>query len=227
MSEARIAPNQRVVAVGMTRSGKSELLRYLFSVMRTRRVLVDPKGEWRVPGVTCHALTAETKEGAVEQVKAIDWSQPIVHVHPTWQGWEQLAALYGAIGRLPWPVVVWTDEAYGVSSAQRRPPGLIQLQVAGGGRGHGQLIATQRPRNIARELLTESEHIFIFRGLSEPDVLAALEGAPFLPPDQAIELHRALPQYGYLWVDRIRGQVDIGDPLPERLRTLGTIRKRG
>jgi pentatricopeptide repeat protein len=66
--------NQRVLIAGMTRSGKSELARYLFAQMRVRRVLVDPKREWSlgvgVPRIELHAQTAEQAEA---EVAAIDW----------------------------------------------------------------------------------------------------------------------------------------------------------
>jgi pentatricopeptide repeat protein len=122
--------NQRVLIAGMTRSGKSELARYLFAQMRCRRVIVDPKREWSLGvGIPRIELVATTPEQAAAEVAAIDWTQPVVHVAPAWLGRRgakdaaryQLEALFAAIAALPGDVHVWIDELYGVSSSTWAP----------------------------------------------------------------------------------------------------------
>lgn len=226
----------RTVAVGMTRSGKSEILRHLFTRMATRRVLVDPKGEWVLEGAPMHQLTAAGVDQARAEIEAIDWSAPLVHVQPAWQGAgarearAQLAALYDRIARIPGELVVWTDEAYGVSSGSWSPGGFFNLLVAGAGRGHGHLAATQRPRNVARELFTEADHLFVVPPLATEDFAHVItEGAPFLPLADARDLAADLPRHGYLYVDRRDQAVLIGDPLPAHLLEHGRhqVHKRG
>lgn len=221
--------NQRVLIAGMTRSGKSELARYLFAQMRVRRVLVDPKREWSlgvgVPRIELHAQTAEHAEA---EVAAIDWRQPVVHVSPAWLGRRgakdaaryQLEALFAAIAGLPGDVHVWIDEGYGVSSSTWAPAGLIQLEVAGGGMGKGSTTCTQRPVNVAKELLTEADYLCLFGPLDREDVAESLRGCTsFLSPDRALELMAAQPRYGYLFVSKPDRSYAIAPPLPAHMRT--------
>jgi pentatricopeptide repeat protein len=221
--------NQRVLIAGMTRSGKSELARYLFAQMRCRRVLIDPKREWALGvGVPRIELGATTMEAAEREAAAIDWTQPVLHVSPLWLGRRgardaaryQLEALFARIARLPGDTHVWIDEGYGVSSASWAPAGLIELEVAGGGMGKGSTTCTQRPVNVAKELLTEADYLFLFGPLDRDDVAESLRGcSSFLPPERALELMAAQPRYGYLFVSKPDRSYAIGPPLPAHLRT--------
>jgi hypothetical protein len=218
-----IGYGQRVASVGMNGSGKSELLRFLFSQLNVRRALVDSKGEWRLPGVQRVTLTAQTLDEARAEIdERVDLAAPLIHVRPAWLGQpgskEQLAALYGALDRIRGPLTVWTDEAYAVSSSTWAPPGLLELQVGSRARGHGHFVATQRPRNVAKELLTEADHVFLFPPLDTEDLRESRRGMPFLDQDRAVTLGRELPRYGYLWADRREGAVTVFDPLPDYLR---------
>jgi hypothetical protein len=236
--------DQRVLIAGMTRSGKSELARYLFSQIRVRRVLVDPKREWSlgvgVPRVELRGGTGRTwadrLASAESEVDAIDWRQPVVHVSPLWLGRRgaqdaaraQLEALYARIDRISGPLHVWTDEGYGVSSASWAPAGLIALQVAGGGRGHGSTVCTQRPVNVAKEVLTEADYVVLFGPLDVDDVREALRGcSSFLAPDRALELMAKQPTYGYLLVSKPDRSFAIGPPLPAHYRTASAGIRRG
>jgi pentatricopeptide repeat protein len=221
--------NQRILLAGMTRSGKSELARYLFSLMRVRRVLVDPKREWALGvGIPRNDLRAQTMDAAVAEVEAIDWTLPVVHVSPAWLGRRgardaaryQLEALFSRIARITGNLHVWIDEGYGVSSSNWAPAGLIELEVAGGGRGKGTTTCTQRPVNVAKELLTEADHLFLFGPLDQDDVRESLRGcSSFLAPDRALELMASQPRHGYLYVNKPDRTYAIGPPLPAHLRT--------
>ncbi len=220
-----IGYQQRVVAVGMNRSGKSEILRYLWSQLRCRRVLVDPKGEWQVAGAPLHRLQAQDEATARAEVAALPWAEPIVHVRPAWHGSgnrqarAQLQALYARIALLPGACCTWTDEGYGVSSSNWCPPGLSEILVAGAARGHGHLAAFQRPRNVAVELLSEADHLFVVPPLTGDDLAHVLtNGAPFVELGEARRLVAELPRHGYLYVDRREQRLLVGDPLPEWMR---------
>jgi hypothetical protein len=227
----------RLTAVGATRSGKSELLRYLFTAGTSagaRGVLIDPKGEWAIEGVPRVDLSRgveQTGLRAVQQARdevrrGVDWQARLVHVRPRWQARAQLVALYGELARLPGDVVVWTDEAYGVSDGNWAPPGLLELQTAGASRGHAHLAGAQRPRNVKRELFTEADHVFMFGRLDSEDVKVARQGAPFLGVRESLRLLADLPEWGYLWIDRRAGVVRVADPLPDAFRLEGPVRKR-
>jgi hypothetical protein len=216
----------------MNRSGKSELIRYLFSLAQVPRVLVDPKGEWTIPGVPRHTLRATFPAAADAEVAAIDWTADVVHVKPAWLGQSsssparaQLSALYDRIMRVPGELLVWTDEGYGVSSASWAPPGLLELQVAGAGMGKGHFVATQRPRNVSRELLTEADHLWLFSPLDADDIDAARRGFPFLTQTKALELMGSLEPHGFLWADRREKRLAVCSPLTTAEMTLGAARK--
>jgi hypothetical protein len=223
-----IAWNQRVLLAGMTRSGKSTLARYLFSQMRVRRILVDPKRDWslgaRIPRIE---LRARTEDDAIAEVARIDWTQPVVHVSPQWLGRGgkndaaryQLEALFRRIMEIPGDLHVWIDEGYGVSSGAWAPSGLVELETAGGGRGKGSTTCTQRPVNIATELRTEADYVGLFWPLDAEDVTEALRGCrSFLEPKRALEIMNDVPQYGFLFVSKPDRSYAIGPPLPPHLR---------
>ncbi len=218
-----IGYQERTLLAGMTQSGKSELANYLFSLLRVRRIVIDSKGEWTLPGVKCWHLRARDREGARFEVDGIDWQAPIIHIRHAWLGHgdgsrEQLEALFARIARLPPPSTTVLHEAYAVSSATWTPAGLLQHVTAGQGRGHGLIVCTQRPRNIATVLKTEASHVFVFPPLTTDDLDEAISGVPFLPRSQALELAATVPKYGYLWADRNERRTDVGDPLPDYLR---------
>jgi hypothetical protein len=223
-----IAFHQRATAIGMNRSGKSELIRFLFVNVNVRRVLVDPKGEWLVPGRPRHELRARDKVSAEREVDAIDWSAPIVHVKPGWLEKVQLEALFDRVASLAGGLTVWVDECYGVSSASWCPRGLNQLVVAGAGLGHGVFAATQRPRNIATVFKTEADHVFLFPPIGEEDMREARSGVPFLSTKEALELAATTPQYGYIWASKRDKRVAKGPPIPPEYLSYRTdvVRKR-
>jgi len=205
---------QRATAIGMNRSGKSELIRYLFASLNVRRVLIDPKGEWAVPGQPRHVLRSRDKIGCEREVDAIDWTAPIVHVVPGWEDKQQLEALFARVASIAGPMTVWIDECYGVSNASWAPSGLRQLIVAGAGLGHGVFAATQRPRNVSKLFLTEADHLFIFPPLDVEDLKEARRGVPFLGVDQALALAGELPRHGYIWASKRDGTIAKGPPIP-------------
>lgn len=231
-----IAYWHKAFLAGMNGSGKSELLNWLWSQLAVRRVLVDSKREWSLAGVAPVDLRSVDNDeaggfpAARAEVDAIDWDQPIIHVrhaalgNPGSRG--QLSALFAKIHRLPGPVSTAIHEAVKVSSAAWCPPGLREELTSGASREHGVLAASQRPRHVAKELLTEAQHVFLFPPLDVDDLKEARRGTPFLSVEQAIAWTANVPAFGYLWADRQARAVAIGDPLPNdlRLQTASLIR---
>jgi hypothetical protein len=220
--------NDNNLFVGMKGSGKSELCNWFWSQLRIRRVLIDSKHEWTIPGVPVQTLHSHDAAAAHRELEAIDWEQPIVHVRPFWLGRsaggraegtrEQLEALFGKLAELPGPLKVTIHEAYAVSSAGWAPSGLVSLAVAGRAHERSLDTCTQRPANIAVELRTEVDNVFLFPPLDREDLRESLRGVPFLSPDEARELARELPKHGYILADRENRRKMIGDPLPDYLR---------
>jgi hypothetical protein len=228
-----IGYDQRTLHVGMTQSGKSTLLGWLFSQLQNRRALVDPKGEWQLPGVPRYELRARTLGEARAELATLDREAPVFHFKPRWYGptdeaaKAQLEALYGFLDRLPGALTVWTDEAYGVCSEGWAPSGLVALTVAGASRGKGSWCATQRPVTIAKPLRTEADHIFLHPPLEADDLKELRKLAPFVPAAWLDETLAALPEFGYVWIDKRAKRYSLGDPLPDYLRASAQAVVRG
>lgn len=220
--------NDRVLAVGDTRSGKSELLAHLANRARVQRVLIDPKGEWVAGQAPMHHLSARTPEAAAAEVDAIDWTAPIVHVQPAPLERHQLEALYDRIDRIHRPVVVWTDELMDVSTGSWAPRGLARLQTTGAARRHGSLAATQRPIAVSMAARSQWTHLFVSRDIGADDLRDLLGWAPFVQEfEPAVpELVRSLEPYAFVWIDKPARTVTVVDPLPAGARAGGPFRKR-
>lgn len=208
--------HDRVLAVGMNGNGKSELACSIFNRVRCRRVLVDPKGDWQVAGAPRYRLRGQTEANAQAELEGIDWSAPVIHVQPDALVRPQLEALYAQLDRLE-PALIWTDEAYMVSSGSWEPRGLRSIQTTGRSRGIGHLACTQRPKNIAVTLRTEAQHTFLFRDIGAEDLASVLAHQPYvgnLFDLNMVQVLAELPQYGFVWLDRDARDVRICDPIP-------------
>jgi hypothetical protein len=212
----------------MNRSGKSELVRFLVAKLACRRVLIDPKGEWVIPGSPVHQLRARDAAAAEREVAAIDWQAPFIHVQPAHLERPQLDALFDRIAQIPGDLTVWIDECYGVSTGSYAPRGLRQLLTAGAGLGRGVFACTQRPRNIETTFKSEADHLFLFPPLSDDDTKEAVSCFPFLPAAKVPELAATLPEHGYIWANKRDRRIDVGDPLPPEYLAYNTaaVRKR-
>lgn len=202
----------RLAIVGETGSGKSELARYFFEQTRCRRLWVDPRHSWRIEGVQ-----------PVYHVADIDWAAPVIHVRPPWFDRAFSDELYRSAFKRLRQAVIFTDEAYGVSSPQWHGAGIDAVQTQGRELDLGHVVLIQRPVNVARTLYTEATHLFVFGGLDDDDLQTVRRGFTWLPLEQLREEVHRLPRYGYLWIDRPRRIVKAGDPLPEGLRRPGLL----
>lgn len=199
----------RIALVGMTQSGKSTYARVLFEHARCRRLLVDPKHSWRVDGVL-----------PVDDVAAVDWRAPVIHFRPRWADRAQSDELYrAAFHHLRGSSLIWTDEAYGVSSSSwpAAGGGFVTIQTQGAELGIGHIVCTQRPVNAARETFTEADHVILFPPLDDDDLKTARQGAAFAPLEELRAHLAALEPHGYLHLDRRARAMRVGAPLPGRL----------
>jgi DNA helicase HerA-like ATPase len=216
---ARILPSDRLLLVSSTGAGKSTLAAYLFSQFRSQRVLVDPKNEWTLRG-------GASVRGIGTLARELDRA-PLVRFVPATGDRAETEALYAELFQRR-RLVVWTDEAYAVSEASWCPRGLRLLQTQGRALELGHIVCTQRPRNIARELLTEAEHIFVFRhGLAADDLHAVSLELGLSRDELRAELGRLEP-YGFLWFDRRLQHLGACPPLPASYLAIAgrTARKR-
>jgi hypothetical protein len=208
---AGVAYNQRALIVGKTQSGKTTFARHLFAGFTgARRLLVNVKREVDI-GVP-----------AVGDVAAIDWLAPVVDFIPRTLERDVFEQLYERIRAAPAPRVVWLDEAAGPTGKGYAPVYLRVVQQQGGGLGIGHIVCTQRPVNIASELVTEAEHIFIF-GLPGRLDLKYLADEMRLPADYLagrLEQVRARHpsgdekgSYAFVWWERATGELVDCAPL--------------
>lgn len=167
--------NGRALLVGPTQTGKTTFARYLFSHLDgARRVLVNVKGR------------VELGVPKVSDPHAIDWSAPVIDWVPASFHRDTFADFYAALWehRGP-PTVVWTDEGAAVTSASYAPDGLLLVQQQGAEWNMGHIVCAQRCRNVKMELRTEADELYIWPGLSQPDLdwlaaeISEVDGHPF------------------------------------------------
>lgn len=218
---AGVLPQDRVLAVGMTRSGKSELLNHLASVIRWQRVLVDTKHEWAVADVE-----------PVQDVAAIDWAQPLIHYRSRGTQPAEFERLFSALNQRH-RVVAVVHELGDLCAHQpsRTPSAVLTYLTQGQAHGRGFFGGSQRPVMIPSHARTEATHIFMFvPRLTERDLrpLAAETGRTF--EELAAELddvQRGLGAHSFLWFDRRTRELLPCEPLADhvRARSAAVIRR--
>jgi hypothetical protein len=206
---APILASDRVLLVSSTRSGKSTLASYLFSLFGCQRCLIDPKGEWIVPGAV---VTRRPDDLAA----ALD-SAPLVQFVPSTLERQELEDAYEAVFVGRSDLVLWSDELGAVCLDGWAPRYLRVFNTQGAGLGLGHLQCAQRPRRIPREAVTEAQHFFIFESGLAFDDLSDLAREMNLSVDELRSELEALPEYGYLWWQRRERSISAADPLPPEL----------
>jgi hypothetical protein len=143
--------NERVLVVGPTESGKSELLNVLFSQFQCQRLLVDTKGhEWTIEGVE-----------PVSDPAMIDWSQPIVHYVTAGTELAEITELFDVCCRRL-DIVVCVHELNDLSgySTNKTPEAVNRYLSQGGANGRGLLGGTQIPVDMPKRARSEVQHLY-------------------------------------------------------------------
>lgn len=191
-----IRATDRVFVVGTTGAGKTTLARRLFESMPPPRLLVDPKAEVSTSYAVTFADPTRIPDGPVARFVPADPANL-----------DTYDRLYRSIFDAG-PRAVWLDEARIAAPANRCPAGIITLITQGRSRGIGHLAAAQRPVHVARELISESEHLIVFRTghPADMDVVAGVAG--MAPRDFSAALARC-PRYGFVWYDARASRLTI------------------
>jgi hypothetical protein len=143
--------NERVLVVGPTESGKSELLNVLFSQFQCQRLLFDTKGhEWTIAGVE-----------PVSDPASIDWSQPIIHYVTAGTELGEVTEVFEqCCGRRDLVVCVHELNDLSAYSTNKTPEVVNRYLSQGGANGRGLLGATQMPVDMPKRARSEVQHVF-------------------------------------------------------------------
>jgi hypothetical protein len=216
-----IVYHQRVLVLGETRSGKSELLNHLFSTLRCQRVLLDTKGgEWGVPGIQ-----------PVRSVEEIDWQQPIIHFITQTDDPEEIDGLF-AVARTRRHLSICVHEMGDLCNfrAQKTPPNVSAYISKGGAWGCGFMGGSQRPVEMPVRGKTEVQHIFVVVPPQGDDELQAIAriGLGLSKNELRDLLHRVQDEHGqhsFVWFRKGAGAPIVCKPLPEQLRKATVVRR--
>lgn len=152
-----IAPNQRVVAVGKTGSGKSFLVRHYLAGYRNV-ICLDTKGDVKWPEAGEVPVFTRLKDLTANLTTGKAIYRPVMG--------EMNQGFYDAFCRWIFDrgnTIAWIDEVYDVCEAQEIPFYLKALLTRGRSRGIGVWCCTQRPKMVPNFFFSEAEHSFIFR----------------------------------------------------------------
>lgn len=199
---------QRALAVGKTGEGKSEALLHTFSLHTGQRLLVDAGDHYTLG-------PAALEEGALEadSPRDLDWRFRTIRYVPRRPGdLAEMDELYRAIyarGR----VLVLADEVEEVAPVGRTPHGVKRVVKQGRKRLLTHLAATQRPYGVDPSIITEAEHVLVFRLLGVQDVSAVAPRLGMETNELARELAQ-LQQHSYLYAELGAEHVLRMPPLP-------------
>lgn len=174
-----IQPHHRLVALGMTGSGKSEIGLAGFASTPGQRILIDYNDAYTMgPDALADPLGCQETENPA----AIDWGVRTIRFVPSAVGSSPRARaimddLYAAIWARSalWadlgPLDVWLDESVGPTSANYAPPNMELVVTQGRKRKIRHGAAMQDPVGVYPKLLSQAEHGFVFVCGMRPDYL--------------------------------------------------------
>lgn len=178
--------SDRMVIVGRTGTGKSTLARALLESFPPPRLVIDPKAA----ETTAYAVTFHDP-GRIPDAPAARF---IPRDPDDLDAYDRLYRAIFVAG----PRAVWLDEAPIAAPSNAAPRGLLTVIRQGRGRGIGHIATGQRPVHIARELITESEHVIAFP-TQHPADLDTLAGVMAYNPRQLRADLASLPTFGFAW----------------------------
>lgn len=176
---------------GKTRSGKSQLARTLFLSAAAPRLIIDPADSnlTDVPGAVTFRDPKRPPRDA-----------PTARFVP--DDPDDMAA-YDAVYRWAfesYPRFTWLDEAGLAAPAQGYPRALNTYLVQGAKRGLGHIACHGRPREVNRNLIGSSSHVFIFETPNPDDRKHLADIVGLKVAELEADLF-ALPEHGFLWWD--------------------------
>ena len=209
MAEPRVGRDHQVLVIGRKGSGKSVACRHIAAHVRGRLIVLNVKND---PGLSAHLrkrYDAVQVKGKPDQLrKAIQRNRVVEYVFNDALDMNEADKVYRELAR--WSdITVWLDESYGPTTSGKVARGLAQLLQHGRFKRQRHVAATQRPRHIAKPLLTEADHIVFYpMGFAAEDFDTVAANMGLKPAElEAIVAtllrdRRALGPYAHLWYDR-------------------------
>jgi hypothetical protein len=165
MSGEGIQYHQRVLVLGQTRSGKSELINHLASAMRCQLFFLDTKGgEWAIDGVE-----------PVKSIYDVDWSQRIILLETVTDEITEIDEIFGVL-RTRKGICVVAHELADLCghSTNRTPMNVSAYYSKGGAHRQGILGGSQVPVDMPARGRSEVQHVFVVVPAMGEDNLKAI-----------------------------------------------------
>lgn len=231
--------NDRVLILGDTGAGKSELINFYWELFNCQRLLLDSKDEFSVPD-----LQAEPERDGkypnlkpARDVDSIDWDAPTIHYIPRHvagkAGLQEMDDLFWAAYESPQPLLMAVHEVSDVChyNAHKTPEGFDTYVSKGRVRGKGMLAGSQLPVHMPIRAKTLNQHVFVMvpRFIREDDMkaIAKMVGADDkVFADQLDQLHDQLGDHAFAHFDRRTRETVANLPLSEQARARITITRR-
>lgn len=207
-----IRRSDRLLMVGYTGCGKTELAKMIAARSGTRLIVWDPKDELELRVAKARGI------GSLE--KALREPRRIVHWVPVTGERDEYEAAAALVWRTPGPWLWWVDEASECTSPSWCPTGLRLAATQGRTSERSVMALTQRVAECHAVLRSQAEHIFVFA--EEPidlDLKALAGHVPLSAADlaQALrELHSEYGRHAHLWSIRPTRELRRCAPIPLR-----------
>src|SRR2546423_968712 len=149
---AGLHPQDRTFVGGQSRSGKSELINVLLSLLRGQWLLVDTKPEFEIAGVEPARDPGE-----------IDFGERVIHyVASATGGPDEIDEVFERCWKAPGRRTVGVHELGDACDfrAQRAGKWVNAYISKGGAHGKGFIGGSQRPVDIPVRALSEAQHVF-------------------------------------------------------------------
>lgn len=231
--------NDRVLVLGDTGAGKSELINFYWELFRCQRLLLDSKDEFSVPD-----LTADVERDGqhpnlkpTRNVDDVDWSAPVIHYIPSHDsgkaGLVEMDDLFRAAYDSPHPLIVASHEVSDVCqyNANRTPPGFDTYVSKGRVRGKGLLAGSQLPVHMPIRAKALNQHVFVVvprfirtDDMREVSKMCGAEEREF--SGQLDQMHEALGDHSFVHFDRRSRETVANLPLDDAARARITITRR-